>query len=168
MDVSIIATVLLWSCALLASISAAADVEATRQLRSDRYRWIPQVVICRKLHGAATLLLLVFFVFVFAAGDAAIGAVAAILFACLLAFLTQGKRVLWSDVKLAWLAGFAPLLVLASTVASLDGVPGGARLPWLALVPAIVAAACFLLIARQRAVQRSLSLRDRAGSATRA
>lgn len=156
MDVSIIATVLLCNCAVLACLGAAADVEATRQLRSGRYRWIPQVVICRKLHGAASLLLLAFFVFVLAAGDAAIGAVAVILFACLLAFLTQGRRVVWSDVKLAWLAGFAPLLVLTSTVASLDGVPGGARLPWLALVPASVAAACFLLIARQRTVQRSL------------
>ena len=156
MDVSIIATVLLCSCALMACISAAADMEATRQLRSERFRWIPQVVICRKLHAAASLLLLAFFVFVFAAGGAAIGAVAAILFAGLLAFLTQGKRILWSDVKFAWLAGFAPLLVLASTVANLDGVPGGARLPWLVLVPAIVAAACFLLIARQRTVQRSL------------
>ena len=163
MDLSMIATVLLCNCAVLVAISAAADMEATRQIRSDRYRWIPQVVICRKVHGAASLLLLAFFVLVFAAGDAAIGVVAALLVTGLLAFLTQGRRILWSDLQFAWLSGFAPLLVLASTLASLDGVPGGVQLSWLALIPALVAASCFWLVARHRKLQRLLQVRHSNG-----
>ena len=163
MDPSTAATVLLCSCALLVAISATADVEATRQIRSDRYRWITQVVICRKVHGAASLLLLAFFVLVFVAGDAAIGAVAALLVTGLLAFFTQGRRIFWSDLKFAWLSGFAPLLVIASTLASLDGVPGGLRLSWLSLIPALVAALSFWLVARERALQRVLQAGNRGG-----
>ncbi|AMO24288.1 hypothetical protein GCM10027034_15010 [Ramlibacter solisilvae] len=133
METSFLASLALCACALFGAVSAFANMDAARQ-RSYR--------LLRVAHIPATLAVLALEIVLIADGTQGFWAAIAAVSAVLMGLGTQLRALERGKLPTVWFAGVAPWLLILSTVANVKGVPGGAQLPLLALVPAVLAAVC--------------------------
>lgn len=162
MSLSVFAnTVLLLAlgCILLA---AAGDTIATRQMATERYRFVPFIRTLRRAHGAAAFFALAFGVVSMAVSP--VWSVVALLVGFLFAMLGQFRMLACGGNFQAWLRGFQPALVLGMLAVHFPGLlpqdQPQLQLSHLALGAAVLVAFGSWYVAFQRTQQDLLRLRD--------